>query len=145
MHIVAPQVQAAITIPLLHIADATGDAVQSAGLDAVALLGTRYTMELGFYRDRLAETGITALVPDEPDRTLVHDVIYRELVRGVVSDESRAAYLAVISRLRDRGAQGVVAGCTEIELLVRESDLDCPLFPTAKLHALAAVDAALAE
>ncbi len=119
MHVVAPRVQAAVTIPLLHIADATADAVHAAGLDTVALLGTRYTMELGFYRDRLAETGITALVPDEPDRALVHDVIYRELVRGVVSEESRAEYLAVIARLRERGAQGVVAGCTEIELLVR--------------------------
>jgi aspartate racemase len=145
MHIVAAQVQAAVTIPLLHIADATADAVRAAGLDTVALLGTRYTMELGFYRDRLAQTGITALVPDEPDRTLVHDVIYRELVRGVISERSRAEYLAVIARLRDRGAQCVIAGCTEIELLVRESDLDCPLFPTAKLHALAAVEAALAD
>jgi aspartate racemase len=145
MHVVAPQVQAAITIPLLHIADATADAVRAAGLDTVALLGTRYTMELPFYRDRLAEAGITALIPDEPDRTIVHDVIYRELVRGIVAEESRAAYLSAIARLRDAGAQGVVAGCTEIELLVRESDLDCPLFPTAKLHASAAVKAALAE
>jgi aspartate racemase len=145
MHAVAPQVQAAITIPLLHIADATADAVLSAGLSTVALLGTRYTMELPFYRDRLAEAGITALVPDEPDRTVVHDIIYRELVRGIESEESRAAYLSAIGRLRDAGAQGVIAGCTEIELLVRESDLDCPLFPTAKLHALAAVEAALAE
>ncbi len=145
MHVVAPRVQAAVTIPLLHIADATADAVHAAGLDTVALLGTRYTMELGFYRDRLAETGITALVPDEHDRALVHNVIYRELVRGVVSEASRAEYLAVIARLRERGAQGVVAGCTEIELLVRESDLECPLFPSARLHALAAVDAALAD
>jgi aspartate racemase len=145
MHVVAAQVQAAVTIPLLHIADATADAVRAAGLDTVALLGTRYTMELGFYRDRLAKTGITALVPDEPDRTLIHDVIYRELVRGVISELSRAEYLAAIARLRDRGAQGVIAGCTEIELLVRESDLDCPLFPTARLHALAAVEAALAD
>jgi aspartate racemase len=145
MHIVAPQVAAAIGIPLLHIGDATADAVRAAGLDTVALLGTRYTMELPFYRDRLAEAGITALIPDEPDRTAVHDIIYRELVRGIVSAESRTVYLSVIRRLRDAGAQGVIAGCTEIELLVRESDLDCPLFPTARLHALAAVEAALAE
>jgi len=144
MHVVAPQVQAAIGIPLLHIADATADAVVAAGLGTVALLGTRYTMELPFYRDRLAEHGISVLVPEEPDRTLVHDVIYGELVRGVVSAESRADYLAVIHRLRDAGTQGVVAGCTEIELLVRPEDLDCPLFPTARLHALAAVEAALA-
>ena len=85
----------------------------------MALLGTRYTMELPFYRDRLADAGITTLIPDEPDRTTVHDIIYRELVRGIVSDESRAAYLSAIGRLRDAGAQGVIAGCTEIELLVR--------------------------
>jgi len=144
MHVVAPQVQAAVSIPLIHVADATADAVRAAGLDTVALLGTRYTMELPFYRERLAEASITSLVPDEPDRTLVHDVIYRELVRGVVSPRSRAEYLSVIRRLRGAGAQGVIAGCTEIELLVRESDLDCPLFPTARLHALAAVEAALA-
>ncbi|MDR3686557.1 MAG: aspartate/glutamate racemase family protein [Coriobacteriia bacterium] len=145
MHVLAPQIEAAIDIPLLHIADATADAVHAAGIRTVALLGTRYTMEMGFYRDRLAETGITALIPDEPDRTLVHDVIYDELVRGIVSPESRAEYLRIIEELVERGAEGVVSGCTEIELLVRESDLDVPLFPTAKLHALAAVDAALAE
>ena len=145
MHALAPQIEAAIDIPLLHIADATADAVHAAGLHTVALLGTRYTMEMGFYRDRLAETGITALIPDEPDRTLVHDVIYDELVRGIVSPESRAEYLRIIDALVERGAEGVVSGCTEIELLVHEGDLDVPLFPTAKLHALAAVEVALAE
>jgi aspartate racemase len=145
MHVVAPQVQASIGIPLIHIADATAAAVRAARLDTVALLGTRYTMELPFYRERLADEGIKVLVPDEPDRSLIHDTIYRELVRGIVSPESRAQYLRVISSLRERGAQGVIAGCTEIELLVRESDLDCPLFPTARLHALAAVDASLAD
>jgi aspartate racemase len=145
MHVVAPQVRAAIGIPLIHIADATAAAVRAARLDTVALLGTRYTMELPFYRERLADAGIKVLVPDEPDRSLVHDAIYRELVRGIVSPESRAEYLRVIASLRERGAQGVIAGCTEIELLVRETDLDCPLFPTARLHALAAVDAALAD
>jgi aspartate racemase len=145
MHVLAPQIEAAIDIPLLHIADATADAVLAAGLDTVALLGTRYTMEMDFYRGRLAEAGITALIPDEPDRTLVHNVIYDELVRGIVSAVSREEYLRIIGELVDRGAQGVVSGCTEIELLVRENDLDVPLFPTAKLHALAAVEAALAE
>ena len=145
MHVLAPQIEAAIDIPLLHIADATADAVHAAGLHTVGLLGTRYTMEMGFYRDRLAETGIIALIPDEPDRTLVHDVIYDELVRGIVSPESRAEYLRIIDELVERGAEGVVSGCTEIELLVSQGDLDVPLFPTAKLHALAAVEAALAE
>jgi aspartate racemase len=100
-------------------------------------------MELPFYRERLADARITVLVPDEPDRSLVHEIIYRELVRGIVTAESRAKFLQVIDRLRARGAQGVIAGCTEIEVLVREDDLDCKLFPTARLHALAAVDAAL--
>jgi aspartate racemase len=143
MHALAPRIEQAIDIPLLHIADATADAVLAAGLDTVALLGTRYTMELGFYRNRLADAGIFALTPDEPDRTLVHDVIYQELVRGIVSDSSRSEFLRIIGELRERGAQGIVSGCTEIELLVRQSDLDCPMFPTAKLHALAAVEAAL--
>jgi aspartate racemase len=145
MHVLAPQIQAAIEIPLVHIADATADAVYAEGLDTVALLGTRYTMEMDFYRGRLAEAGITALIPDEPDRTLVHDVIYDELVRGIISPDSRAEYLRIIEELVERGAQGVISGCTEIELLVSEGDLDVPLFPTAKLHALAAVAAALAE
>jgi aspartate racemase len=144
MHVLADRIAAAIDIPLLHIADATAVAVLAEGVDTVALLGTRYTMEMGFYSDRLARAGITALVPDEPDRTVIHDVIYGELVRGVVSHTSRSEYLRVIGELRARGAQGVVLGCTEIELLVRPEDVDCPLFPTARLHALAAVDAALA-
>lgn len=145
MHVVAPQVQAAIDIPLLHIADATAAAVTAAGVSSVALLGTRYTMELPFYRDRLEDHGISVLVPGEPDRTRIHDVIYNELVRGIIRPESLAQYLHVIERLRGAGAQGVIAGCTEIELLLSADDLDCPLFPTARLHALAAVDAALAE
>jgi aspartate racemase len=145
MHVLAERIDDAVDIPLLHIADAAAAAVLAQGLDTVALLGTRYTMEMGFYRDRLAKADITAIVPDEPDRTLVHDVIYDELVRGVVNPDSRADYLRIIAGLRERGAQGVVFGCTEIELLVAETDLDCPVFPTARLHALAAVDAALAD
>jgi aspartate racemase len=143
MHRVAPAIEAAIDVPLLHIADPTADAVQAAGVTTVALLGTRFTMEQDFYRGRLAGRGLDVLVPDEPDRTNVHDVIYDELVRGVVSDTSRAAYLDVIGRMVDRGARGVIAGCTEIELLVRPGDVALPYFPTTRLHALAAVDAAL--
>ena len=143
MHRVAPAIEAAIDVPLLHIADPTADAVQAAGVTTVALLGTRFTMEQDFYRGRLAGRGLDVLVPDEPDRTTVHDVIYDELVRGVVSDTSRAAYLDVIGRMVDRGARGVIAGCTEIELLVRPGDVALPYFPTTRLHAVAAVDAAL--
>lgn len=145
MHRVAPAIEAAVTVPFLHLADATAAAVHTAGLRTVALLGTRYTMEHAFYRDRLAAHGIEALVPEEPDRTTVHDVIYGELVRGVVSPTSKAAYLAVIERLLARGAEGVIAGCTEIELLVGPEDVTVPYFPTTRLHAEAAVTAALAS
>lgn len=144
MHRVAPAIEAAVTVPFLHLADATAAAVRTAGLRTVALLGTRYTMEHAFYRDRLAAHGIEALVPEEPDRTTVHEVIYGELVRGVVSPTSKAAYLTVIERLLARGAEGVIAGCTEIELLVGPEDVTVPYFPTTRLHADAAVAAALA-
>lgn len=143
MHRLADEIQAAIPVPVIHIADATGDAVVAQGLDCVALLGTRYTMEQDFYVDRLRGRGFSVLVPEEPDRTLTHDVIYQELVRGVVSPASRRGYLGVIERLRQRGAQGVIAGCTEIELLIGQDDLDVPLFATARLHAEAAARFAL--
>lgn len=144
MHRVADAIEAAISVPLLHLADATAAAVQAAGVERVALLGTRFTMEQAFYRDRLAAHGLDVLVPVAEDRDGVHRVIYDELVRGVIDDGSRADYLAIIDRLVDRGAQGVIAGCTEIELLVSPDDVSCPYFPTTRLHAVAAVDAALA-
>ncbi|MDX1690046.1 MAG: aspartate/glutamate racemase family protein [Acidimicrobiia bacterium] len=145
MHRMADEVQAAIGIPILHIADATAAAVRDEGIGTVALLGTRYTMEQDFYRGRLEDRhGLTVVVPREPDRTVVHDVIYDELVRGVVRDESRDRYLGIIAGLVADGAEGVVAGCTEIELLVEQRHVDVPYFPTTRLHAEAAVDAALA-
>ena len=145
MHRLADAVQAAVTVPLIHIADATAAAVKAAGVGVVALLATRYTMEQDFYRGRLRDLhGLTVLVPDEPDRTVVHDIIYEELVRGVVSDESKSRYLEIIATLLAGGAQGVIAGCTEIELLVGQDDLQVPYFPSAYLHAVAAVDFALA-
>jgi len=144
MHKVAPQIEASIGVPFLHIADATADAIVRAGVHSVALLGTRYTMEQDFYRGRLASHGLDVLIPDEPDRTFVHDVIFDELVRGRIVDASKREYLAIIDRLFERGAEGVIAGCTEIELLVTPADIDRPYFPTARIHAVAAVDAALA-
>jgi aspartate racemase len=145
MHRLADVVQAAIDVPVLHIADTTAAAVHAADVDVVALLGTRYTMERDFYVGRLRDRhGLTVLVPDEPDRTTVHEIIYDELVRGVVSPASKARYLDVIGALVDRGAHGIIAGCTEIELLIDHDDLDVPLFPTTFLHATAAVDFALA-
>lgn len=143
MHVVAPQIETAIDIPLLHIADATFAAIQVQGLTKVALLGTRYTMEQPFYAGRLREQGLDVLIPDPADREVVHEVIYEELVRGIVTDDSRDVYLQIIERLVDRGAQGVIAGCTEIELLVGPEDLRVPLFPTAHLHAEAAARFAL--
>ena len=146
MHQVADQIEAATGIPFLHIADVTARAVTSAGLTRPGLLGTRYTMERDFYTGRLERAhGLTVLVPEEPDRTLVHQVIFRELVQGVVRDESRQQYLGVIDRLQRRGAEAIIAGCTEIELLVGSDDVSLPYFPTTRLHALAAVDLALSS
>ena len=143
MHKVADAIEAAVDIPLLHLADVTAAAVRAAGLDRVALLGTRFTMEQPFYADRLRSHGIDVLVPEGADRRLVHDVIYDELVLGVVRDESRAAYVEVVRRLVGQGAGGVVLGCTEIELLIGPADVEVPVFATTALHARAAVDFAL--
>lgn len=141
MHRVAAAIEVALGVPFIHIADPTGEAVRRAGIRRVALLGTRYTMEQDFYRGRLEQRfGIEVLVPDEPDRTMVHDVIYGELVHGVVRDGSREAYRAAIERLVQRGAQGVILGCTEIGLLVSQDDLTVPAFDTTALHCAAAVD-----
>ena len=145
MHEVYGTIAAAVTVPFPHIADATAAAIRAAGLTTVGLLGTRFTMDRAFYRGRLEEAHqLSVLVPDEPDRAAVHQVIYGELVRGVIREESRQRYLEIIGRLRDRGAEGVIAGCTEIELLVSGQDAGMPYFPTTRLHALAAVDLALA-
>jgi aspartate racemase len=143
MHKVADRVAGAVRIPLLHIADATAAAVRAAGLDTVGLLGTAFTMEQEFYRDRLASHGLTVLVPAAEDRAMVHAVIYDELCRGIVSASSRAAYTAVIDRLAVAGARGVILGCTEIELLIGRQDSPIPVFPTTRLHVEAAVTRAL--
>ncbi|WP_055589639.1 aspartate/glutamate racemase family protein [Peterkaempfera griseoplana] len=144
MHKVADQVAAAVDVPLLHLADTTAEAVRAAGLRRVGLLGTAFTMEQDFYRGRLAGHGLEVLVPEAEGRSTVHRVIYEELCLGVVREESRAAYRAVIRDLVDAGAEGIVLGCTEIELLVRAEDSPVPVFRTARLHAEAAVAAALA-
>jgi aspartate racemase len=145
MHRLAGEITAAVRVPLLHIADATAAAVKRAGIGTVGLLGTRYTMEMDFYRGRLEEKhGLKVLVPDEPGRTTVHDVIYTELAHGTIREESRRAYLEIIEGLKRRGAQGVILGCTEIPLLVKEKDSPIPVFDTTALHAAAAVDFALA-
>jgi aspartate racemase len=144
MHKVADQVQAAVDVPLIHIVDVTAEAVKAAGLTTVGLLGTGFTMEQDFYRDRFVARGPDLLVPGKEDRDLVHRVIYDELCKGVVDDDSRRAYQDVIGRLVADGAEGVVLGCTEIELLVCQQHSPVPVFPTTRLHVEAAVDAALA-
>jgi aspartate racemase len=144
MHKVAPAIEAAVAIPLFHIADPTADAIRASGLRSVGLLGTRFTMEQEFYRARLQqEHGLRVLVPNEEDRALVHRVIYEELCQGRVLDASREAYRAVIRRLADDGAEAVILGCTEIALLVGPDDSPVPLFDTTQLHATKAAEYAL--
>lgn len=143
MHKVADRIEAAVSIPFLHLADATARAALDAAVRSVGLLGTAFTMEEEFYRERLESHGLTVLVPGPEDRALVHRVIYDELVQGVVSESSREAYRQVMARLVSSGAEGVVLGCTEIELLVGPEDATVPLFPTTRLHVEAAVDLAL--
>ncbi|MCU0276584.1 MAG: aspartate/glutamate racemase family protein [Acidobacteria bacterium] len=145
MHKFVAEIGREVTIPILHIADATADAIKKAGLKKVGLLGTRFTMEEDFYRGRLLEKhGITALVPEKEERERVHKVIIDELSRGVTNAASRDAYWRVINNLALRGAQGVILGCTEIPLLVKPEPGAIPLFDTTEIHARAAVDYALA-
>jgi aspartate racemase len=143
MHKVADEVQAQIGVPLLHLGDATAAAVLRADLRTVGLLGTAFTMEQDFYRRRLASHGLDVLIPEAKDRAEVHRIIYDELCLGIVRDESREVYRGVIERLVDGGAQGIVLGCTEIEMLVTAADSPVPVFPTTRIHVEAAVDAAL--
>ena len=144
MHCLAAEIEAASALPLLHIADATGEAIRRQGLRRVGLLGTAFTMEQAFYRERLAQRfGLEVLIPDAPQRQVVHRIIYEELVRGEIRPASREAYRAIIAGLVEQGVEGIVLGCTEIMLLVDQSDSAVPLFDTTTLHALAAVDWAL--
>jgi aspartate racemase len=144
MHRVADELEQALAIPLVHIADATAEAIEAAEIATVGLLGTRYTMEQNFYRGRLADRhGLNVIVPDEPGRTLVHDVIYDELVLGRVEGPSRAAFAEIIGGLVEQGAEAIVLGCTEIGLLVGEADAPVPLFDTTRIHAERAVELAL--
>ena len=144
MHLMAEEVQEGIDIPLLHIADATARAVKAEGLKSVGLLGTRFTMEKDFYRGRLEKKQqLRVIVPDQAGRDLVHNVIYDELVQGLINEPSRQGYLEVIQNLVKEGAEGIVLGCTEIGLLVKGDDVQVPVFDTMEIHARAAVDAAL--
>lgn len=146
MHKVAPAIEAAVDIPLLHIADPTAQALTQAGVQRVGLLGTRFTMEQDFYRDRLTHRhGLQVITPDATEREAVHRIIYEELCLGTIRPESRALYRQVMAALVARGAQAIVLGCTEISLLVDEQDSTVPLFDTTRLHAHAAALHALAD
>jgi aspartate racemase len=145
MHLLAPQVQAAIDVPLIHIADVTADAILAQGLDTVGLMGTRFTMERAFYVERLAQRGIRCVIPDESQRGEIHRIIFEELCRGELSEASRQWFTDCIADLQTRGAQGVVLGCTELPLIIRPQDSALPTFDTTALHALAAVDFSLAN
>ncbi len=145
MHIVAPQVQASIDIPVLHIADATANNIQQQGIDTIALLGTAYTMEKDFYKGRLINNyQLQVITPNANDRQIVHKIIYDELCLGNIKDASRQEYLRIINNLIGQGAQGIILGCTEIALLVKPQDTSIALFDTTEIHALSAVDWALA-
>ncbi|MCG7585810.1 aspartate/glutamate racemase family protein [Photobacterium sp. OFAV2-7] len=146
MHKVAPQIEQAITIPLLHIADATAEVLIKEGITKVGLLGTRFTMEQDFYKRRLIDNyDIAVVTPDEQQMVLVHRVIYEELCQGVIAEESREAYLNIIADLHEQGAQAVILGCTEIALLVQQAHTSVQLLDTTAIHAEAAVRAALAD
>ncbi|MEM8897556.1 MAG: aspartate/glutamate racemase family protein [Bacteroidota bacterium] len=146
MHLCADAIRESVSIPFLHIAEATGDAIQRQNMKKVGLLGTRFTMERDFYRGVLQEKfGIKAIIPEEADRDVVHKTIYGELVHGKIEDASRDTFKEIIKRLEERGAEGVVLGCTEIPLLIKEGDVDLPIFSTMEIHAEKAVDWALQE
>jgi aspartate racemase len=144
MHRVAAEIQAALTIPLLHIADPTARAIKAAGLRTVGLLGTRFTMEQDFYTGRLIENyGLDVRIPEQADREIIHRVIYEELCLGRINPASKQHYLEIMQRLIAAGAEGIILGCTEIDLLIKPGDSAVPLFDTTALHAIAAVEYAL--
>ena len=145
MHLCVTAIEESINIPVLHIAKVTADEIKKKQLDKVALLGTRFTMERDFFKDILKDHGIDVIVPEKNDRKLVNDIIYKELVRGVLKPASKEIYLGIIEDLRKRGAQGVILGCTEIPLLINPEDVELPIFNTTKIHAERAVEVALSN
>jgi aspartate racemase len=145
MHRMAEQVEDAVEIPLIHIADATAAAIKATAVRRPLLLGTRYTMEQGFYRDRLSSLGVEAVVPGEVDRARIQRMIYEELVRGIINPQSRAALLQIVGAERAGGADGVILGCTELGMLVSEGEIRVPTFNSLKLHAEAGLEFALGD
>ncbi len=135
MHKVAPQIQSKIGIPILHIAEATADELKRCNITKVALLGTKYTMTQDFYKEKLTRAGITVLIPDEQEIETVNNIIYQELCLGIISEISKEKYRDIIKALARRGAEGVILGCTEIGMLIRQQDTDLPVFDTTRIHA----------
>lgn len=142
-HKVADELQKRISIPIIHIATVTAKAIQQKKLTKVALLGTRFTMEFDFFKNKLTENGIETLIPNEADRTYIHQTINDELAKGDIRPKTRAAYINIINKLIAQGVQGVILGCTEIPLLIKPGDVDIPMFDTMLIHAQAAVEFAL--
>ena len=145
MHHIAEEVSAAINIPLIHVADAAAKAIQQKDISTIGLLGTKYTMQFDFYKNRLATYGITTLIPDEINIGPINNSIYNELGKGILLPETKQMYLEIIDQLMQEGAEGIVLGCTEIPLLIKQDDSPVPVFDTTLLHATAAVDFALAD
>ena len=144
MHLMAPDIERSIGIPLLHIADATAFEIKKAGLEKVLLLGTRFTMEKDFYKGRLLEKhGIEVLIPDQADINIVHDIIYKELIQGDIREDSRKEYIKIINKMIGQGALGAILGCTEIPLLVEQDHVNIPIFDTTTIHAIRAVEEAI--
>ena len=144
MHKMADEVQASVKIPLIHIADGTAKEIVSQKIKSIGLLGTKFTMEQDFYKGRLAKKfGLNVLVPDEKDRQIIHNIIYNELCLGKIKASSKKQFIKIIAALRKNGVQGIILGCTEIGLLIKQSDVNLPVFDTTKIHAKEAVDFAL--
>jgi aspartate racemase len=143
LHVIAERLEDRVGVPVVHIVDATAAGIRRAGIDRVSLLGTRFTMDLSFFRDRLAWHGITAITPDAVDREFIHTTIFSELGRNIFRPETRERYVSIIDSLAARGAAGAILGCTEIPLLIRQDDTRTPLFDTTALHVSAAVDFSL--
>lgn len=146
MHLCKDAIEKSISVPFLHIAHATAEAISLYGLTKVALLGTKFTMEKDFYKREIEENyDIKVIVPDSADRNTIHNIIYKELIKGNILEESREKFCMIINRLKEQGAEGVILGCTEIPLLIREGDVDIPIFDTTKIHAYKAVDFAIKD
>ena len=145
MHKMADDVQSSINIPLLHIVDATAEKIISKGLKKVGLLGTKFTMEEDFYKERLRKFGLEIIIPEEEEREIIHTIIFKELCLGEIKESSRKKFKDIIENLISKGAEGIILGCTEIPLLIREKDCSVPVFDTTRIHAQAAVEFSINE